>query len=233
MKRCVRCLTGVVVPILFMTACGVKDAPEAWTPPEEHDTTAASEDTQVDQMTEQTEQEETTAELPSATTASPTTTATATSTTSRPSSAKKGSVNDGSKSDGASCGTLTADQAVRNNLHRLTPAKWDWTAEWADLSGYDPCASLSWAVVTIEHGTSTSPYQIMLFHKGEYLGTGTLDAYAFKPNVTRTSDTRIDVTYYYSTSPGGGGINRAETYASFTWDEVAQKVVMGGNVPPT
>jgi hypothetical protein len=58
----------------------------------------------------------------------------------------------------------------------LTGAKWDSTP--VD-SNYDACAQLSTILVTTEGGTGSSPVQALLFHRGEYLGTGTSKAYGF------------------------------------------------------
>src|ERR1700754_1322404 len=44
-------------------------------------------------------------------------------------------------------------------------------------SNYDPCADLSTVLVTIEGATGSSPIQALMFHRGEFLGTGTWKAY--------------------------------------------------------
>ena len=46
-------------------------------------------------------------------------------------------------------------------------------------SNYDPCADLSTVLVTIEGATGSSPIQALMFHRGEFLGTGTWKAYGF------------------------------------------------------
>ncbi len=46
-------------------------------------------------------------------------------------------------------------------------------------SNYDPCADLSTVLVTIEGATGSSPVQALMFHRGEFLGTGTWKAYGF------------------------------------------------------
>ncbi|WP_326547973.1 LppP/LprE family lipoprotein [Mycolicibacterium sp. ND9-15] len=79
-----------------------------------------------------------------------------------------------------SCGPDQAD-ALRLALAQLpfeplTGAKWDSTP--VD-SNYDACAELSTILVTTEGGTGSSPVQALLFHRGEYLGTGTSKAYGF------------------------------------------------------
>lgn len=44
---------------------------------------------------------------------------------------------------------------------------------------FDPCADLSTILVAVEGGTASSPMQALMFHRGTYLGTGTLEAYGF------------------------------------------------------
>jgi len=46
-------------------------------------------------------------------------------------------------------------------------------------SNYDPCADLSTVLVTIEGATGSSPIQALMFHRGQFLGTGTWKAYGF------------------------------------------------------
>lgn len=138
-----------------------------------------------------------------------------------------------SGSNRTGCGNANGDQAVRQNIANVQPERWDWDPGSADTTTYDACKPLSWVVVTIHHGTASSPFQIMLFHYGEYLGTTTAEAYGFWPTVTRANDHKIDVTYHYQ-KPGEGVANSSgETYASFAWDESAGRVVMSGSVPPT
>lgn len=132
----------------------------------------------------------------------------------------------------AACSKMSGEQAVRSNIDQLPDSGWEWDAEYADASGYDPCASLSWAIVPIEHGTSSSPYHIMLFHNGEYLGTATLEAYGFFPTVTRADNSTIDVIYHYPNPGDSNAETTGETYASFRWDDDLQRVVMTGDTPP-
>lgn len=100
-------------------------------------------------------------------------------------------------------------------------------------SNYDPCASLSWITVTLEGATASSPYHILLFHNGEYLGTATAKAYGFSPRINRVDDSEIAVTYRWPKEGEGNADASGTTQAGFRWDEGAQKVVMSGDVPPT
>ena len=99
-------------------------------------------------------------------------------------------------------------------------------------SNFDPCADLSWITVTLEGATASSPYHILLFHNGEYLGTATAKAYGFSPKVSRVDDSEIAVTYRWPKEGEGNAEASGTTQAGFRWDEGAQKVVMSGDVPP-
>lgn len=90
------------------------------------------------------------------------------------------------------------DDALRLAFARLpfeplTGAKWDTTP--VD-SNYDPCAELSTILVTTEGGTGSSPVQALLFHRGQYLGTGTSKAYGFTSlDAAASSGDTVVLTY--------------------------------------
>ncbi|MER0088524.1 LppP/LprE family lipoprotein [Corynebacterium sp. KPL3927] len=136
-----------------------------------------------------------------------------------------------SKSD-QTCGTQSAQTAFQDSVSQVAP--W-YTIGWEliDSSGYDPCASLSWETLMIEGGTSSSPYHIMLFNHGEYLGTATAEPYGFAPTVERVNDSEIAVTYHWPRKGESNANRSGTTNAGFRWDESEQKVIMSGDVPPT
>lgn len=112
----------------------------------------------------------------------------------------------------------------------LEDAKWD--AANADYSGYDACAPLSWSVVTLDRATAGSPYAILLFHQGAYLGTATSEQYAFQPTVERQSDSAIVVTYTYVKADEANADASGRTTATFTWNDETGRVEMTGDTPP-
>lgn len=63
-------------------------------------------------------------------------------------------------------------------------------------SNYDSCADLSTIVVAIEGGTGSSPEQALMFHRGEFLGTGTLKPYAFT-SIDHAASTNNTVALLY------------------------------------
>ena len=129
------------------------------------------------------------------------------------------------------CGTHSAQTAFQDGVSQVAP--WG-TIGWElfDSSGYDPCASLSWETLMIEGGTSSSPFHIMLFNHGEYLGTATAKPYGFAPTVERVNDSEIAVTYHWPREGEGNANRSGTTNAGFRWDEGQQKVIMSGDVPP-
>ncbi|MFJ4222287.1 LppP/LprE family lipoprotein [Curtobacterium luteum] len=112
----------------------------------------------------------------------------------------------------------------------LPDARWD--ARFAITSAYEPCAALSAVLVPLEGSTASSPVAILLFHDGQYLGTATKEQYAFVPDVARTSDDTIAVTYHWVKPGETDAESSGRTPATFTWDASAGKVVMRGGVPP-
>ncbi|ULE34365.1 LppP/LprE family lipoprotein [Mycobacterium sp. IDR2000157661] len=55
---------------------------------------------------------------------------------------------------------------------------WKWVYD-EQFSNFDPNASLSAALITVEYATASSPIHVLLFHKGTFRGQGTPDAGAF------------------------------------------------------
>jgi hypothetical protein len=142
----------------------------------------------------------------------------------------------GAAAPAASCGPTspagqTAAAASRIALPTgLTDARWDVAG--ADTSGYDPCAALSWVLLGLDGSTGGSPWAVLLFHDGRYLGTATKEQYGFHPDVARSSASAVRVTYHYP-EPGESVADASgRTTATYTWDAAARRVVMSGNVPP-
>src|SRR5699024_4756948 len=116
---------------------------------------------------------------------------------------------------------------------KIQPTKWDWDPNSAITDGYDPCAALSWSIVTVHSATSSSARQIVLFNRGEYIGTATAEAYGFQPTITRAGDHTINVIYHYPKPGESNIIYTGEAHATFTSNEATQSVDMAGEVPPT
>ena len=97
-------------------------------------------------------------------------------------------------------------------------------------SNFDPCADLSTILVTIEGATGSSPMQALMFHRGEYLGTGTLDARGFT-SIDYPASTEDMVVLTYRTSQSCTACDDGVTTSvRFQWD--GQAVQMLDSPPP-
>lgn len=135
---------------------------------------------------------------------------------------------------GPTCATTSGSEALEQNLSKV-PADsrgFPWTADYAETEGYDPCAALSWISISIEGGTASSPYQIMLFHDGQYIGTTASDGIGFHPDVVRLSDSEIQVTYMYMLDGEATAEASGRAVSTFTWDDTSGSIVHGGEWPP-
>lgn len=135
------------------------------------------------------------------------------------------------------CGAADPTNAIQQAADRLgAPAGIDgatWDTAAAERDGYDPCAALSWVVLRPSMSTGSSPSAILLFHDGGYLGTATKEQYSFEPDVVRTSDAALTVTYRFPLASEGNAEASGRAEAVYRWDDGTGRVVMTGAVPPT
>lgn len=105
--------------------------------------------------------------------------------------------------------------------------------EFADTSGFDACADLSW--ITVQYGNAThSPQHILLYHGTEYLGTATSEPQPYLPQIESTGGDTLTADYPYA-APGQDPATanpRGNAVSIFTWDEATQSVVHEGDFPP-
>ena len=144
-----------------------------------------------------------------------------------------------SKKD-STCASDSASTVVSKALRELkNKSRWDqWTNVSRTYEGYDPCAELSW--IDAIPGSSPSDccissmaHHILLFHRGEFIGTATYEPCSFPPVITRTSDSSISVTYRYMKGDESPASASGRTTAEFSWSSSQNKVVMTGEVPPS
>lgn len=100
---------------------------------------------------------------------------------------------------GSECGVnLTAPQ-IGLAMRSLPPAIRGIDAPWdpnAYGGNFDPCATLSTALVTVQGATGSSPEHALLFHNGEYVGTATPAPYPFTSlNKDETADDSVVLDY--------------------------------------
>jgi hypothetical protein len=97
------------------------------------------------------------------------------------------------------CGVNLAAPQIQAAINSVptVPQGWPWGHEPQSILGnFDPCATLSVALITVEGATGSSPDQALLFHNGNYVGTGTSKAYAFTSlNAAQTTDDTVALNY--------------------------------------
>ena len=130
---------------------------------------------------------------------------------------------------GEHCGTDDSLTAYEVGVSYIEPYR---GSAWRpDVDAYDPCAELSWITITLEGATGSSPYHIMLYHHGDFLGTATAEPYAFSPRIQQVNDSEIAVTYRWPREGEGNANPSGRTHAGFHWDDAQEKIIMTGDVP--
>lgn len=89
--------------------------------------------------------------------------------------------------------------------------------------GYDPNLPLSYATLASDADAEFAASQIMLFHKGTYIGTTTGKAQTGWYRIDRNSPSSITVTYMEE-----DGRDYVSTY---TWNDATNKIDFSGEVP--
>ena len=134
------------------------------------------------------------------------------------------------------CATMTGAEAVSTWGPQVPTFRegydWQWDLDGADTTTYDACAALSWVVLEIPGNTASSPFQIMLFHRGRYIGTTSSEPIGFPPKVVRLDDAAIQVAYTWLRDGESNAEASGRSVSIFTWDEQTQSVVHSGEWPP-
>jgi hypothetical protein len=99
----------------------------------------------------------------------------------------------------ARCGVDLTAPEISSAVTSLRPAFPDMDVGWSPVAydgNYDPCATLSTALVTVERATGSSPDHALFFHYGRYLGTATWYPYPFVSlDRSQTNDDTIVLDY--------------------------------------
>jgi len=97
------------------------------------------------------------------------------------------------------CGVDLGAAVIAGAVHSLRPAFTDMDVAWNPVpygGNFDPCATLSTALVTVEGATGSSPNHALFFHYGDYLGTATWEPYPFTSlNMPLTTDDTVVLNY--------------------------------------
>ena len=105
----------------------------------------------------------------------------------------------GAAPPGSQCGVnLTAPQ-IALAVRQLPPPSHDLDVSWDPNpygGNFDPCTTLSTALVTVQGATGSSPAEALFFHDGEYVGTATAAAYPYTSlNEDQTADDTVVLDY--------------------------------------
>jgi hypothetical protein len=145
-----------------------------------------------------------------------------------------GQTSSNQREDEGNCGVDPNASAITDNISQVPAPSLDgltWT--YKGDSNYDKCATLSYATVEqSEQGNSQFQNQLMLFHKGEYLGVGSDTVQQHQ--VIATTDDSVTVRYKDWEALDTAGAPNAEasnytTDVTFTWD--GSRVVPQGRFP--
>lgn len=98
------------------------------------------------------------------------------------------------------CGENLAAPQVISAVRQLSPdpgTGWVWNSDPSTFEGnFDPCATLSTVLASVEAATGSSPVAALMFHNGEYVGTATRQARGFtRLNIARTTDDTVVLDY--------------------------------------
>lgn len=118
---------------------------------------------------------------------------------------------------GVECGVDTEAPAITAALGVLSerqPSPYGWT--YFGDANYDPCADLSYAMAETPQGTVSSPMQLMLFHRGEYVGTGTQCALGYTTVIGGT-DGSVDVRYRWPRGDDANANPTGEATTTYRW----------------
>ena len=134
------------------------------------------------------------------------------------------------------CATMTGAEAVSTWGPQVptfrSESYWQWDLDGADTTTYDACAALSWVVLEIPGNTASSPFQIMLFHHGQYIGTTASKPIGFPPKVVRLDDAAIQVAYTWPRDGESNAEASGRSISIFTWDDRTRSVTHSGEWPP-
>ena len=129
------------------------------------------------------------------------------------------------------CSEQPDSPEIANNISKLPPNQFGWkpTGE----SNYNPCNDLSYALITqAQQGNSQFRTQLMLFHKGKYIGVGSDTAQQAEVLSATDSSVTVRMRDWEALQESGEANAQAPNYYSdvtFRWN--GSKVVPEGRIP--
>lgn len=151
--------------------------------------------------------------------------------TPKPAEGESENAESGSDEGEKDCSEQPNSPEITNNLSKLPPNQFGWKP--TGQSNYNPCNDLSYALITqARQGNSQFATQLMLFHKGKYIGIGS-------DTVQQTeilSDTDSSVTvrmrdWEALQESGGANVEAPNYYSDVTFRWNGSKVVPEGRIP--
>jgi LppP/LprE lipoprotein len=127
--------------------------------------------------------------------------------------------------------------AVQSAISQMPPPQIAATtgAHWSSYvepggSNYDPCVDLSTVLITVDHTTGSSPIQALMFHRGTFLGTGTVKDYPYL-SLNKAASTNDTVVIVYQVGKTCSGCNDGTpTPVRYHWE--GTRVQMLDRAPP-
>ncbi|ULL12994.1 hypothetical protein CKW46_27540 [Mycobacterium liflandii] len=113
-----------------------------------------------------------------------------------------------------SCGPDEAAALATLPPDKKTGRPWNPTPEFSD---YDLCAELSAVVVTVVDATRSSPDEALMFHRGQFVGTATPEAYPFTQLEAPASTDDLVVLTYRSRQSCDACEDGVLTVVGFQW----------------
>ena len=129
------------------------------------------------------------------------------------------------------CSEQPDSPEIANNISKLPPNQFGWkpTGE----SNYNPCNDLSYALITqAQQGNSQFATQLMLFHKGKYIGVGSDTIQQAEVLSATDSSVTVRMRDWEALQESGEANAQAPNYYSdvtFRWN--GSKVVPEGRIP--
>lgn len=140
--------------------------------------------------------------------------------------------------DEDSCSGLTAQEALDKWISEVPPhdrAKtndaFEWDQEVQRENDYDECADLSWINIGITRPTASSPEQVMLFHRGEFVMTATEKPEQIVPTTQRNSDGEIEMGFRFQKPGEVFAASSGRATSTYKWDENRSTIVRSGDLP--
>lgn len=151
--------------------------------------------------------------------------------TPKPAEGESKNAESGSDAGEKDCSEQPNSPEITNNLSKLPPNQFGWkpTGE----SNYNPCSDLSYALITqAQQGNSQFATQLMLFHKGEFIGVGSDTVQQTEILSDTDSSVTVRMRDWEALQESGEANAQAPNYYSdvtFRWN--GSKVVPEGRIP--